>query len=967
MNTPYWFSNLSYWSAQVALLVLAAGFLPHIFKIRQPRVLLIYWRALIAVSILLPFAQPWHRPETIATINFDPQIAELTPVVIATSAPPVTHWYLPSPQIIAEIIGLIILAGIAARFTILALGLMKLRQFRRASSPISNHAESSALLNEMRVRVNTGGEFRLSCNVASPVTFGLTAPVILLPERFPTLDAQYQSAIACHELLHVRRRDWAHHLSEEVLRAALWFHPAIAWLIARIRLSREQVVDLEVVKLTDARKPYLEALLEFTNGRALATAIPAPPFLVERQLAERVALMLKEVRMSRTRLIASLTAIAACLALVATLAVWTFPLKAAPRPQQNPPANGIAQGINGGVIGGVTDGAIIGVPGGVIGGVTNGVRGGVTGNGPAQGVKDGVSGGVKTTGPVTLTDSYVGPTNGALLGPSLFRKLPLASAPASQPQSAPKIVVTDIKFEGEVHDADAVRARILKGIAGRVWDGSNNEWLDVIAEVGVRGDFQNHGYFEANVDGVKSQVLDSTGGQQRVIATFNVREGDQFRAGEFTFVGFDPARGSVIPVQQLREQFHLQTGDILNVDELRRGIERITQLYGSHGYLDFTAVPNFPIDRRNRTVAMTIKLVEGDQYHVTSFTVHGLDSATTANLESKIRPGSIYNNSLVHELFDLGNAASGANVRWVDVIHVKRNVEALTVDISLDFPSKTPPSPAASNPNDSRIIGKFQLLPPAGPSSGKFQPIPPATQPLPGVFIGQPQSTTNQGVFLNVAPSEPANSRNPNSQNSSSPVYTAGQNGVSMPKCVYCPAPKYSDEAVAAKLIGTVRLQVTVLANGHPGEVKLLTGIGSGLDEKAVETVRDQWTFTPGKSSDGTAVDVTVPIEVIFQIAPDKNASNVNGVSAPVCEYCPRPEYTSEAKRARFSGTVTLQVTVLANGRAGEIKLTKGVGLGLDEKAIEIVKKKWKFKPATDPNGQPVISVTPIEINFQLY
>src|ERR1019366_3941716 len=365
MNTPYWFSNLTYWSAQVALLVLAAGLLPHLFRIRQPRVLLIYWRVLIAISLLLPFAQPWHRPENFGAMTFAPRIGEFTPIVIATSNPAATHWHLPTPQIIAQIIGVIVLAGIAARFTILALGLLKLRQFRQASTPISNHAESSAVLDAMRVRVNTGGEFRISSDVDSPVTFGLASPVILLPERFPSLDAQYQSAIACHELLHVRRRDWAHHLSEEILRAALWFHPAIVWLITRIRLSREQVVDLEVVRLTEARKPYLEALLEFTASRNLSAAIPAPPFLVERQLAERVVLMLKEIRMSRTRLIASLTAIAACLTLVATLAVWTFPLKAAPRPMRDPPQSGIAQGVSGGISGGVKQS----VPGGIVGGV----------------------------------------------------------------------------------------------------------------------------------------------------------------------------------------------------------------------------------------------------------------------------------------------------------------------------------------------------------------------------------------------------------------------------------------------------------------------------------------------------------------------------------------------------------------------------------------------------------------------
>jgi hypothetical protein len=159
MNTPYWFTNLAYWSAQVALLTLAAGFLPYIFKIRQPRVLLIYWRALIGVCLLLPFAQPWHRPEKIGTITFAPRFGEFAPIVISTPAVAGTHWHTPSAAVIAQMIGLIILAGIAARFAILALGLAKLRQFRRASSPILNHSTSSAVLDEIRVRVNTGGEF----------------------------------------------------------------------------------------------------------------------------------------------------------------------------------------------------------------------------------------------------------------------------------------------------------------------------------------------------------------------------------------------------------------------------------------------------------------------------------------------------------------------------------------------------------------------------------------------------------------------------------------------------------------------------------------------------------------------------------------------------------------------------------------------------------------------------------------
>src|SRR5580704_11750575 len=370
MNMPMWFSNLASWSAQVALLVLVGGFLPRIFQIRQPRVLLIYWRALLAISLVLPFAQPWHRAQNISVVNFAPEIVTGIPV----SAPAVPHWHFPGGQFIAEIAAIAILAGVAVRFAILALGLLKLRRLRQESRSLSAPSEAASVVEEVHARVTARAELRLSAEVDSPVTFGFAAPVILLPERFSAMDSRFQAAIACHELLHVRRHDWAHHLAEEIVRAVFWFHPAIAWLIARLRLAREQVVDLEVLRLTKARKTYLEALLEFTAGRAPGAAVPAPPFLAERQLAERVALMLKEVRMSRTRLVASLTSIVCLLALTVALAVWAFPLRAGSSSAQSAPESAVQGGVSGGVTGGVSGS----VSGGVAGGVAAGIAGGIS-------------------------------------------------------------------------------------------------------------------------------------------------------------------------------------------------------------------------------------------------------------------------------------------------------------------------------------------------------------------------------------------------------------------------------------------------------------------------------------------------------------------------------------------------------------------------------------------------------------
>jgi beta-lactamase regulating signal transducer with metallopeptidase domain len=361
MNAPLWLSNLVFWSGQVAVLVAVAAFLPRLLRIRQPRVLLAFWRALLVISLALPFLQPWHRLPAIPVANLptDSSASISTPAPLSAAS----HWQLPSLQTIAPVIAFVILAGIAFRLVILIIGLLKLRQFRRVSTPLPPDCESAALVEQLRSQLNVTADFRRSADVDSPVTFGLRAPIILLPASFLTLGSQFQLAIACHELLHVRRRDWSHHLLEEAIRAVAWFHPAIAWLIARVRLAREQVVDQEVVALTNARKTYLEALLEFTAARLSASAVLAPPFLIERQLGERVALMLKEVRMSRPRLVASLTAISCCVLFAIVLGVWAFPLKGVPLVTQDKPTGGVAGGVSGGAAGGVDGGVSGGIDG----------------------------------------------------------------------------------------------------------------------------------------------------------------------------------------------------------------------------------------------------------------------------------------------------------------------------------------------------------------------------------------------------------------------------------------------------------------------------------------------------------------------------------------------------------------------------------------------------------------------------
>jgi TonB family protein len=88
------------------------------------------------------------------------------------------------------------------------------------------------------------------------------------------------------------------------------------------------------------------------------------------------------------------------------------------------------------------------------------------------------------------------------------------------------------------------------------------------------------------------------------------------------------------------------------------------------------------------------------------------------------------------------------------------------------------------------------------------------------------------------------------------------------------------------------------------------------------------------------------------------------GVTAPALLYKVEPEYSEEARKAKYQGTVLLYIEVDPSGKATNIKVARSLGLGLDEKAIDAV-RKWKFKPGYK-DGKPVTVAATIEVNFRL-
>jgi beta-lactamase regulating signal transducer with metallopeptidase domain len=308
-------ANLASYAVQCASVLIVGLVAPRILGLRAPGAALRYWQALLAGVLLLPLLQPWQlSPGGSVTVELvGMRLAEtFSAVAPGASAIALTEWALLAVAVVAVL-----------RLGWLAIGLLVLREYRRRARPLDPMpSEVERLLAGSSARAR----FLVSDQVPTPMTFGWRRPTVLVPASFESLPEDHRRCISCHELLHVQRRDWLAVLAEQTLRALLWFHPPVLILLGKIELSREQLVDREVVRLTGNRRAYLDALLAMARLGHRPAAVPSLSLLNRSDLLERVALLAREATMSRTRILGIVVAAIAVVAVAGVSAAFLFPL-----------------------------------------------------------------------------------------------------------------------------------------------------------------------------------------------------------------------------------------------------------------------------------------------------------------------------------------------------------------------------------------------------------------------------------------------------------------------------------------------------------------------------------------------------------------------------------------------------------------------------------------------------------------
>ena len=326
-------ANFSAYAAQVAAVVLICAGLPRLLGLRAPGVQYLFWRTVLLVCLALPLLQPLRPLE----LQYDlVNVARVDGVAATTAGGSVTSVPSPSPRPVpfdvVWAIQVVLLAGIGTRLGWIALGVARLDALRRRT------AGSPAIgFDDLQSAIGTNTPILWSADVRHPVTFGLLRPVVLLPAALKAVDHSAQRAVVAHELHHVKRRDWGWVIGEEIVRSIFWFHPAMWWLISRVQLSRETVVDELSILVTNARRTYLDTLLAFADDTGLASSTA---FSARRHLFHRVMLLSKEGGMSSSRI----TAVSGALIVALCAGTWTavnaFPLYGAAVPPAAAPDTG---------------------------------------------------------------------------------------------------------------------------------------------------------------------------------------------------------------------------------------------------------------------------------------------------------------------------------------------------------------------------------------------------------------------------------------------------------------------------------------------------------------------------------------------------------------------------------------------------------------------------------------------------
>jgi beta-lactamase regulating signal transducer with metallopeptidase domain len=192
-----------------------------------------------------------------------PPVAALAPAVGREIAATIQRWLV-----------LAWLCGVAIASIRLAIGWRHVRRIRLCALDAPPGIAEVLTRVEAKLEMPVAARLGLTDMTESPVVFGASRPMILLPvATIAELTREQLETVLAHELAHVRRRDFAVNLAQLLVETLLFFHPATWWVSSRMRVERERCCDDSAVALSGDPATYVRALLTLERSRPAAPSL----------------------------------------------------------------------------------------------------------------------------------------------------------------------------------------------------------------------------------------------------------------------------------------------------------------------------------------------------------------------------------------------------------------------------------------------------------------------------------------------------------------------------------------------------------------------------------------------------------------------------------------------------------------------------------------------------------------------
>jgi outer membrane protein insertion porin family len=282
-------------------------------------------------------------------------------------------------------------------------------------------------------------------------------------------------------------------------------------------------------------------------------------------------------------------------------------------------------------------------------------------------------------------------------------------------EEGPKVKVGQIKFTGNHAFSDRKLVRAMRHdrpyaiplyiteipVLSKTYD---RDKLNEDLEVGIRGLYQDNGYFKVlvkdpvleNIDtdsyklGVPLPFAGKSAGKA-VNITIPIEEGDRYRMGTLKIVSADPDKALSLKVEALKSIFPLKQGDLFATGKVRKALENYKNAYGEYGFIDFTAEPETILDDDKKIINLTMKFNEEKQYYVRRIDFSGNTTTRDKVIRRQllIDEGQLFNKRAWElSVLRLNQLDYFDKIEADKAAELKRNTKEGTVDINLKLKEK---------------------------------------------------------------------------------------------------------------------------------------------------------------------------------------------------------------------------------------------------------------------------------------